>query len=398
MKHFYFAVFFALFPVLMLAQEDGVEQEIRNYQESKSQLISKGRRLLMDKFLEGDLEKVKEVKDYLLREVENEDYVALYPGEKWMIMYWTGEYERLQESILGFNQDSIANYQRKIFPEQDLLYPKLIERSWEELIMLEYNIDRSELDQQAKDFLLLHLNFMVSGEPLNQLSQEEVNTMADLYLKAHPGSPYETHIRNNIRYKFAPSKWGLAFEFFTGYGMFTGELSEMFNNQGVMGVSFDVEYQKFTLYLRNYISFGKTKQDQEKNGVVWTKGSQANTFLPEASIGYAVVDNDKLKLSPFAGIGGASISPVTVDVEENPELEDLEIGFSPAYTIGVNMNLKLGWNTSMLTFRPDKSYWFVRLRYGYTMPQFNDNPLYNGNIHQLTIGLGGMYRGMKREL
>ncbi|CAM4232071.1 hypothetical protein [Gillisia limnaea] len=399
MKHFYFAVLFLLFTIVLPAQVKDLEQEIMNYQESRSQLISKGRRLLLDKFMEGDIEKVKEVKDYLLNEVQNEDYVALFPGEVWMIMYWTGEHEDLPGKIVRFERDSMANYQRKIFPDRDLLYTKLIERSWEQLQMLEDKILDSSLDTASKDFLLLHLNFMVSGEPLMKLSQEEVNMMADLYLETHPESPYEDYLRNNIRYRYAPSKWAFGFEFFSGFGMFTGELGEMYNNHGVFGVAFDVEYNKFTLYLRNYIGFAKTKQDRENGGVFWSKDSPAMMFFPEASLGYAVVENDKIKLSPFAGIGAANIGPVTTDLEQTPELEALEVGFAASYTLGLNLNIKLGWDTNyLLTNNDDKSYWYLRLRYGYTMPQFNDYPMHSGNVHHLTIGFGGVYRGMKRSL
>jgi hypothetical protein len=120
-------------------------------------------------------------------------------------------------------------------------------------------------------------------------------------------------------------------------------------------------------------------------------------FFPEASLGYAVLENDKIKLSPFAGIGLASIGPVPIDIEERPELEVLEVGYSTSYTLGLNLNIKLGWETApYLTMREDKSYWFLRLRYGYTLPQFNNFPMHGGNVHQLTIGIGGMYRGMKR--
>ena len=398
MKHLYFGLLFILFPVVLQAQEGDIEQEIKNYSESRSQLISKGRRLLTDTFLEGNIAKVKEIKDYLLTELQNEDYVALYPGEEWLIMYWMGEYDRLQESVLYFNMDSVNKYQRRISPGPDMLYQKLLEKSYDELVMLEDKINNSALGLPTKDFLLLHLNFMLSGDPLMKITQEEINAMADLYLETHPNSTYEYYVKNNIRYKLAPSKWGFAFDFFTGFGMFTGELLGMYNNQGVFGISFDVEYQKFTLYLRNYIGFNKTKQDREAEGVLWQKGSESQTFLPEASIGYAVLENDKIKLSPFAGIGAASISPTTVDVEERPELEVLEVGFSPAYTVGLNLNIKLGWDVApLLSHGDDKSYWFIKLRYGYTMPQFNE-PLHNGNIHQFTIGFGGMYRGMRRVL
>ncbi len=354
----------------------------------------------MDKFLEGDIEKVKEVKDYLINEVQNEDYVALYPGELWMIMYWTGEHEMLPGKILQFNLDSINKFQHRIAPERDLLYTKLIEKSWEELIMLEYNIDSSELDPQAKDFLLLHLNFMVSGEPLMRLSQEEVNKMADLYLETHPESPYEDYLRNNIRYRYAPSKWAFGFEFFSGFGMFTGELSEQYSNSVLLGFDFDVEYKKFTLFLRGHIGIGKLKKDKEFSSGIWEEGSAANIGIPEASIGYAVVENDKIKLSPFLGIGGIEITAPQNDLDKRPELDEAGVSFSAAYTLGLNMNIKLGWDASsyqLYHVPKDKSYWFLRVRYGYTLPQINQVG-HNGNFHHITIGIGGIHRGMKRVL
>jgi len=399
MKQFYFVLFLLLFPLFLKAQEKDLEQEILNYSETQSELISKGRKMLLDKFLEDDFVKVKEIKDYLINEVQNEDYFALYPVEKWMIMYWTGDYEKLTESILQLDQEYLEKFQRKIAPQRDLLYTKLLEKSWDQLQMLEVNINNSSLDTNSKDFLLLHLNFMVSGEPLLKISQDEVNAMASLYLETHPESSYEEYVRNNIRYQYSPSKWGLGFEFFSGFGMFTGELNDLYNNQGVLGVAFDIEYNKFTLYLRNYIAFGETKQDRENAGVLWPKNSQATMFFPEASLGYTVLENDKIKLSPFAGIGAAHIGPTETDLEQRPELENLEVGFSTSYTLGLNLNIKLGWEVqNLLTLREDKSYWFVRLRYGYTMPQFNDYPMHQGNVHQITVGIGGIYKGMKRVL
>ena len=396
MKRVNLAILLVFLPVMLFAQDKDLEREIMEYSGNQSQLIPKGRKLLMDKFLEGDIEKVKRLKDYLLKEAQNEDYVALYPGEQWMIMYWTGEHEQLKEAILQFTPEPPETYQRKIFPEEDLLYTKLLERSWENLPMLEDKILNSHLELQAVDFLLLHLNFMVSGEPLMKLSPDNVNSMATLYLETYPDSPYETFIRTNIRYKYEPSKWGIGIEFFSGFGMFTGELSEMYHNHGVLGVGFDIEYHKFTLYLRNYIGFANTKQDREIAGVLWTKGSPAQMFFPDASLGYAVVENDKIKISPFAGVGGASIGPGSLELEERPELEALEVGFSPSYTLGLNLNIKMGWDTSIISMNDDKSYWFIRIRYGYTMPQFGNYSLHNGNVHQLTIGMGGLYRRMKR--
>src|SRR5690606_20070326 len=127
------------------------------------------------------------------------------------------------------------------------------------------------------------------------------NDMADLYLQTHPNSPYEDYIRNNIRYKFAPSKWALGFEFFSGFGIFTGELQDLYSNNIFLGIDFDVEYNRFTLFLRAYIGLGTLPQEREIDGVVWQEGAQTRVYLPEASLGYAVVENDRIRMSPYLG-------------------------------------------------------------------------------------------------
>ena len=43
-----------------------------------------------------------------------------------------------------------------------------------------------------------------------------------------------------------------------------------------------------------------------------------------------------------------------------------------------------------------KTYWFLRLRYAYVMPQFLGNP--GGNLHTLSLGFGAVFRNLKREL
>lgn len=400
MKHYYIAVLFLFFSALLPAQETDLEKEIMQYSESKSDIISKGRRLLIDKFLEGDIEKVQEIKNYLMNEVEDDYYTALYPAELWMIMYWTGEYQPLIKSVTQMDQEALAVYSRKLSPSRDMLYNKLVERSWENLEMLENKILASSMETVQKDFLLLHLNYMVSGEPLMKLSQEEVNKMADLYLETHPNSPYEDYIRNNIRYHFVPNNWAVGMEFFSGYMHLTGGLSEQYKNSAILGFDFDVEFKKLILYLRGSVGISSLKKDREFSTGYWEKGSTANIGLLEVSMGYALIENNKIKMSPFVGIGGAEVSAPQVDIDEYPELKQAKVGMSTAYTVGLNLDFKLGWDASshlLYNVPQDKSYWFIRVRYGYTMPQLNEVG-HNGNIHHITIGIGGLHRGMKREL
>ncbi|MDT0675803.1 hypothetical protein [Autumnicola musiva] len=388
-------------PGFLMAQNKDLEREIKNYSDSKSQLISRGRKLLLDTFLEGNISKVRDVKDYLLNEVEDEDYAALYPGEEWTILYWTGEYYGLISAVTDFDENNYTEYQRKVLPPQDQLYLKLLERSMDSIEFLENKILSSDINEEEKDFLLLHLNYMVSGPPLNEISQEEVNKMADLYLEKHPSGRFQEYVQNNIRYRFKASNWGFAFDFFLGYQFLTGEISNMFGNGMALGHGFDLEYKDFTLFLRNFIGFSKTLEDIENSSGIWNKGAQARQFIPELSLGYAILDNEKLKVSPFAGIGGYALTPTEVDREEKPELDDLQIGFVTAYTLGVNADIKLKWGTGLLleTSSNNKTYWFLRGRYGYVMPRLGDYPdSFHGNTHYFTLGIGGVFRTSKRDL
>ncbi|WP_037320071.1 hypothetical protein [Salegentibacter sp. Hel_I_6] len=396
MKKTLFVLLFLSGISLISAQnKDNIENEILSYTNSQTQIISKGRLLLADSFLEGDLQKVEEVRNYLLKEVDSENYIALLPGEQWLISYWTGEFYDVLDSVNYYYTKGSNSYENKIFPLEDRLYYKLVEKSWNELEKLEEKILNSDLNEEQKDFLLLHLNYMISGQPLNTISQDEINKMADLFLENHPTGKYTDLVKNNIRFRFVASNWGFAFDFFMGYAVQNGALSSQFNNGFALGHGFDVEYKKFSLYLRNYIGFTKTLEEMEVEGVAWEKEMRLTQYLPEASIGYSVVDNSKLKLSPFAGIGGVAFSPTQSDINNRPELEDSQVGFVTAYTLGANLDFKLGWNTSAI-LPNDKTYWFLRCRYGYTMPQMGNYPGYQGNIHYFNIGIGGVARGTKR--
>ena len=130
---------------------------------------------------------------------------------------------------------------------------------------------------------------------------------------------------------------------------------------------------------------------------MWEEDSQVRVYLPEASFGYALVNNNRFKISPFAGIASTSISPTEFDTRENPSLEDAGLDFTTTYTAGLNIDFKLDWNTGMLTLEDTKhSYWFIRVRYGYAAPQFG--VANTGDMHYISLGLGGLARGSKRQL
>ena len=92
-------------------------------------------------------------------------------------------------------------------------------------------------------------------------------------------------------------------------------------------------------------------------------------FFPEASLGYALLENNRFKVSPFIGIGSMDIGATMKDSENIPELKEISLDFTTTYVFGINFDLKFG-KRKIPAFIPKTSYIFLRLRYAYNTPQF----------------------------
>lgn len=382
---------------LVYSQNEDIENQILKYEDSKSTIISKGRKLLTDKFLENDIEKVGEIREYLVESVEDENYITLYPIENWLILYWTEEYDKLLDDMNSFDSIRIIGYQNKIRPNEDMLALKLEERSIEFSDIIKNQIRVSKLSLEQKTFLLLGFESLIIDIRTDAYALDTLNNQADVFLKEYPNSEYNDFTRKHIRYKLVPKNWGMAFEFFSGYSFYTGTLHENYSNNIPIGVAFDICYKKFELYLRDYIGFNKTKKDFNYSLGVFEKGSRTMVFLPEASLGYAVLDNNRFKISPFVGIGAMDISPTSKATEDTPELKEISLEFTTTYMLGFNFDVKFGAK-KVPTFSPKTNYGFLRVRYAYNIPRFNKKyDGMTGNMHYITIGFGGFSRGIKRE-
>lgn len=377
----------------VFSQIDSIQDAILKHSETKSILISKGRALLLDKFIEGDLNEVKKIKNYLKNDVENNDYVAFYPAEYWALMYWTKEYAELLNSITKYDSINIIEFNKKIKPLHDFLYMKIKNKSIDSLSILESNIQDSKLNGINKEFLTLNLKGLISGNESSTINQDTLNLLSDNFLNKYPNSEHEQFIRKYIRHKRIPSNWGFGYEFFSGYGLFTDELKANFKDNIPIGVAFDISYKKFNLYLRDYIGFSKTKNNISYSSGIWEKDSQVRVIIPEASIGYTVLDNKYLTFAPFAGISGTIISATEHDINIDGNLDTVEKN-TISYTAGLNFDIKLKKKIN----RHESSFWFLRVRYGYTLPQFDNKYLgYSGNMHYITIGFGQFGRFMKDD-
>ena len=347
----------------------------------------------LDKFLENDIEKVKEIKNYLIEKADTKNYIVFYTVEYWLILYWTNEYEELSKSIKEFNSDVLESYKTQIRPPHDMLSTKLKLKSSENASSLIDMMQDANIDTETKEILVLNFETIIKND-LYQY-QDTLNTKADEFLKTYQNTEYKKFVKEFIKYTLVERQGGAAVDICSGYGIFTKKLKDNYTNNIIpIGLGLDVCYQRLELYLRAYIGISTTKKDFEYSTGIFKKGSQTNVYLYEASLGYAILNNDRIKISPFAGIGGIEICAPENDLKKKPELEELSISTFNCM-MGVNLDIKLGKRQYL--FYPKSDYTFLRIRYAYNTPKFRKKHDISGNMHYITVGIGWFGRGVKRK-
>ncbi len=134
--------------------------------------------------------------------------------------------------------------------------------------------------------------------------------------------------------------FGYALHAGLGGGIFTGSLGEHFLPTFNILFGFDVAYKRSILFLNATLAFSGVKSDYQE----WVKGKSAHFALLDLSYGYAVIDNAKWKLTPFAGLG---ISGLSKGSKKN---EDLVSYTDYNFIFGLNADYKF---KKTVSFIPD---------------------------------------------
>jgi hypothetical protein len=391
-------IFFFILATSQAFCQNNIQNEIMTYKGNESTLINNGRRLLLDKFVEGDLEKVHEIKNYLINEVQGKDYTSFGFMEYWLLLYWTREYEELAQQIAIFNDTTINDFAHKIKPTEDFMLDKILSRSRESEDLLQSFIQTSDISSEQKDFLSMNLKYLLNDPSFGYITQDSLNVLADRYLKDHPKNAYEYFTRKYIRCRFVPSQWAFSCEFFSGFGKSTGEIHDVVGSNIPLGIAMDVCYRKLNLYLRDYMGIGSLKENLTNKNTIWDSGSKYILFIPEASLGYTLTDNKRIKLAPFVGISGCFYSAIEYDTQENPNQKDMTLDLYPGCILGMNLDIKLKSSPIAFVSENEKNTRFIRLRYSYCIPdhntKFGNMP---GNIHTLTLGFGWFGQKFSRQ-
>lgn len=193
-------LFFALFVTFPSFAQIG--EEIM--QSSKRTKIAEGRNYLLEKFIERDYDKVKEIKDYLLN-LEDDDYVALTPYELWHVLAWTKEFDALTENLRHFDSAYFESFKNKIFPEKDMLLRKLYMKGCEDEHLIRFNLQEAQLQPEDDAAVSLIFDWLLQK---SDDEQEGLNEKSTRFLKDYPNSDYEWFVRHFVREVYVEKNWG----------------------------------------------------------------------------------------------------------------------------------------------------------------------------------------------
>lgn len=361
-------------------QENSIEEQIKNYYMPKNVLILEGRNLLLKKISEQDLKAVKEIKDSLIK-LEDDDFAAFGFLEYQLILYYIEEFQELLNTIKPLDSIKISNHNYRphsIYSNYSYTYLEVLtSKSRESSHKIKQQIYNANFSAEDTDFLILNFEYLT----VDYLRKEKAKRFLDIY----PDSRYKYYIKYFIgvsQFNPAPKNLHLDFELFSGYGIFTGELSDNYKNNIPIGLAIYIGYKKIELNTRMYIGFAKAKKVP----------SDINVWLGELDLGYAIIKKERFKISPFVGIALMSISPPSIDLDINSELKSYRLDNTITYTAGMNFDILLKDEPKSLydyknicDFKPD----FLRIRYEFSRPKFSKKYKgISGDMHGIIIGIG----------
>jgi hypothetical protein len=402
-KRFFTLLIFLLSAPMVCAQADSIPQFLRQEQGLKSDKIHQARKYLIDKFLAMDMDAVKDVRDYMMVYLDDADYLALYPGEYILLLYWTQDYDELLAYLPAIDTLSGPQHRRRLLPQQDNIIEKIREKSIDSYSVLTSCIQNAELDNEEKDFLALFFDFIIDGDDFPQITQEDLNERSKEYIASYPGSKYNSLIRKNILIEFIPMPFGFMIDYSGGMGVMTASLSKSFNNFGCFGFGFGMTWNKALLNLGMNLGATTNLLETDYNGIIWSDGSRATVTIFDIAAGYQLIKNRRIAVTPFLAYGGIEISPIEKDRTALPELEDAGLKMTRTFATGIYTDFTL---TRYFTFNYHprgpamvENVWFIRL--GYTMMApgyYRRYGSHDGWIHLVKLGIGFSSHRMVRSI
>ncbi len=376
-----------------------LEHEILTTYDTELELLSKGRKLILTKINQDSLQKAAEIADYLDARFQSTQIIPFWRSEREIISLWTRKFDfLLNTENLGPPQKEVG-YHQKIVPPRDLLALELQQKAVREKTKLRAGILSSHLAEDEKQFLDLLVATWVVDKSNQKKAQDSLNTLSDRFLFEHPRSRFTQFVKQHIRFVYKPSTWSYGFDLSFAYTGISGNISQYFSDAGALAIGFDISYKHFIFYPRFTMGIANKikKSFEHPIGVTWNKDLRVQIFIPELTAGYMLVENNFIRIAPFAGVCGVLIEPP--ENEKSRTNSRVKLNSDASLISGVNFDLRVGKMVNPFFFSyNEKSDWTMKFRIAFINNSYSGtNTAFSGSSMYISIGIGGIGRSMIRD-
>ncbi len=365
-----------------------IEREILAHPETDISVLGKSRAALVEAIQAGDTARARSVVTFLDRRFDTSRVVTLYPGEKLLLAYWLREYDQVFAFVEGGEAD-VERPVQKIYPQNDLMFDKLLVESDRARPQLMENLTTSGMASDQTDFLALLFDDIMGAKDDSEESraefQELMNKRADEYLAEHKDSRYNAYVRDNIRYVIARSDWGWGYEIGAGYLALPANLNEHMRDFGVLTLALEGAYQQWYGCVRMDIGAANHLKKGFSYEGEWKDGLQVMHIGALLAGGQKISLGNNFTVTPTVGIGVLNFSPP--EEVRNQEGNDVSLTVA-AFALGANFDIPLGGEQGSP---------FLRLNVGHRVALTN-NAIARGGYTFITLGINFFNRPLIRDL
>lgn len=371
---------FLFLPLFSFSQSyDSIEAEIIGARPSKYELVFKSRFLLIEALENLDKKAIQKYSSYLIGTHKTNRNPNLGADEIILLYFVNSDFENILSSI---KSNPSANYSFTYHLTSDLRI-KLVDYLKSNYSYFVSKIFLSNLKEDEKQFLKLYFDFELKNNDFGHDDNVLYTKAANDFIEKFPESSYSYYVRNFILVQKDRKDWQWGINLGLGYGVYSGDLAEKLTS-GVNGLlGFDFFYKKWVGTLKLQTSNSEATDSIRGVDLTLTPGQKANYLDFNLSLGYDLLDGEKMSLTPYLGMGLSSL------LQRNSG-RDKDIPFiyrySPSLNLGVNYNYFFGEIFPNRDVKWNYNQWLWGVKAGYHMTNLIgfDN---KGVLHGFTIGL-----------
>jgi hypothetical protein len=391
-------------PGLKAQQLNDVEDRISAMPETPETLYFKAREYIYQNLKNNNSGEISAV-IRLFSEKYHDTIPVLYPNERILFDYWSGNYDDLLKAISAFGLPGYYSIYYQLFDARyykDWLRSEIFDYFCEHQIELYNRLSRNDLSAQDLGFLNLFLTVQLQYSACTSkvIGEFDLPLAVGQYMQEFPDSPYNRFLKEQLSPDYVASPFGFGFQFHSGWGDYLKDYDEYFKYGGIFGMGLDLEWNRVKSFYYFNLGFGRTKKEFDQNNEFWEKNQRVINGSGGISLGYAVIDTRSIAVIPNYGVDWLSVEQNNPD--NNTDEKEPTIKLKGNHLVGLTLDwniskkqetTSMNYNNFMYSGVPSFTRAYVRLKFGYLIPHGSSyitvgNQVLDGRAYYVNIGIG----------